>query len=105
MLDFITHPIRHPAHDTVFARIGAVDHNSAKVSVRYPQPESDDLFEVKVVFRALATESVGQADWIEGPTIELIRDSDWIGSAVISSLWPSTAYQCMPFNAVYLMIT
>nr|AXF50744.1 phosphodie terase [Inonotus obliquus] len=91
--DFVTHPIRHPAHDVTFVRVGAVDHRSAKISLRYPGSNSTDRHAVKVLFRPFSGDSTEQARWIEGPVVELLEQEDWANVTRIPNLWPSTTYE------------
>lgn len=53
VMDFVTRPTRYPARDVDFFRVGAIEHNSAKVSIRFPGRHADGRLAVKAVFWAL----------------------------------------------------
>lgn len=93
----MTSPVRYPEHDTIFARVGAVDYNSVKLSVRYPLDEQMDDLGVKIVYRPLTTSPGEEATWTDGPPVALSPDYDWVGVGTIRDLWPSTIYECTVF--------
>jgi len=91
--DLVTQPVRDPATDVVFTRIGAVDPDGAKIMVRYPEIEGGA---VRVLWRqtSLGASSLESA-WKDGPLIPLSNATDWVGVGRIGGLWPSTGYECM----------
>lgn len=91
-LDFTTYPLRYPAHDVTFIRVGAVNHKSAKLLVRYPQLGLNDTV-LKVVFRPSRPDPKDEA-WLDGPTIQLKENADWTNFTVLVDLWPNTTYEC-----------
>lgn len=92
-IDFMSAPLRSPAVDTVFARVGAIDHQSAKVVIRYPQP-GINLTSVQLVHRVVSNDNEARQKWTIGPQIELSSLSDWVNTTLITNLWPSTDYEC-----------
>lgn len=96
--------------DLAFARVGAVDHHSVKISARIP-PERllsphglvennntsiegllpvDEFIGAKVVYRP--TKPLGK--WIPGGDLIVSEDNDWTGLLRLDDLWASTEYEC-----------
>lgn len=91
-LDFTTYPLRYPAHDVTFARVGAIDHKSAKLLIRYPLSAHNSTA-LKVVFRPSRPDAKDVA-WLDGPVVHLNDDADWTNFTVLKGLWPKTSYEC-----------
>lgn len=92
-VDLVVSPLYQPTNDLTFARIGAVQPDSVKVLVRYPQ-ENATKGVVTVRYRPAQEEGEEGQKWLNGPSVFVSAEDDWIGAATISSLWPSTKYEC-----------
>lgn len=92
-IDFTTYPLRHPARDVTFSRIGAIDHQSAKILLRYPIQMQNDT-SLKVVFRTAPHERTEGGPWIDGPIVYLNEYADWTNYTILKNLWPNTVYEC-----------
>lgn len=92
-VEFVLHPFFDPAADVVFTRVGAVYPDGAKIVVRYPELNATET-KVKVIWREFKEGASIDMGWRDGPIIELTEQDDWIGTGKLSSLWPSTAYEC-----------
>ncbi|KAF8590013.1 hypothetical protein K439DRAFT_1382603 [Ramaria rubella] len=89
--DFVTHPAREPATSLIFTRVGAVEPDSAKVVIRWPNPADGAI---RIVWRQASTESTTlDAAWKNGPVVPLRNETDWVGVGKLSGLWPSTIYE------------
>ncbi len=91
--DLVLSPAYHPAKGLVFARIGAVQPDSVKVHIRYPQENSTDGI-LLVKYRPAIHDGQEGEMWQNGPSIQVQAIDDWVGSAVLASLWPNTTYEC-----------
>ncbi|KIO16780.1 hypothetical protein M407DRAFT_33560, partial [Tulasnella calospora MUT 4182] len=86
--------------DVTFARVGAVYSDAVKIHIRYPGLIEDTSLQsgvgvLKVVWREA---SAGAAEseagmWKDGPVVQLSEESDWIGVAHLTKLWPAHTYQ------------
>jgi hypothetical protein len=100
-IDFLIRPLYQTYEDVTFARVGAVDHSSAKILVRYPGSEDP----VKILWRQAPKAFVAngideqvvldsEVGWNEGPVLTLTKENDYVGVGKITNLWPSTSYEC-----------
>lgn len=95
-LEFVLYPVIDDAADVVFTRIGAVYPDSAKVVVRYPSSEVNATDrQVRLLWRQA---SGLEATWNSGPEVNLTADHDWVDTARLTGLWPSTNYECKWHN-------
>ncbi|KAF9475330.1 hypothetical protein BDN70DRAFT_814299 [Pholiota conissans] len=86
VLDFAGTPFLDTAQHVVFTRVGAVYPDSIKLVVRYPHQHS-----LLVLYRESTADP--NATWTHGPLLTLTPDADWVATARITHLWPSTSYQ------------
>lgn len=79
------------AAGVVFTRVGAVWPDAAKVVVRYPVTNATDT-QVRLLWRQAS--GVEESGWNTGPLVNLTAEHDWINTARLEGLWPSTNYEC-----------
>lgn len=91
-LDFVLYPIIDDARDVVFTRVGAVYPDSAKLVVRYPlgEPNATET-QVRVLWRQVS--ALEEPTWNAGPVLNLSAADDWVNTARLDGLWPSTKYE------------
>ncbi|KII88819.1 hypothetical protein PLICRDRAFT_124950 [Plicaturopsis crispa FD-325 SS-3] len=90
VVEFTAYPFFDAATDVVFTRVGAVYPDAAKIVVRYPQTNAT-THDVRIVWRQ---QKVANSDsWKEGPVLSLLESDDWVNTAKLSGLWPSTPYE------------
>lgn len=114
-IDLTFRPYFDAATDVTFTRVGAVYPDAAKIVVRYPPVTAEAtittaenttetipvdtlderLNEVRVQWRQFpATPAVAEtAPWKDGPILSLRAERDWISTAKLSGLYPSTIYE------------
>ncbi|KAG8892087.1 hypothetical protein FRC01_014350, partial [Tulasnella sp. 417] len=102
VLDFTISPrsLSTSYDDVTFARVGAVYSDAVKIHIRYPGLIEDTSLQsgvgvLKVVWREAPT---GAAEneagmWKDGPVVQLSEESDWVGVAHLTKLWPAHTYQ------------
>lgn len=96
-LEFATYPYFDDATDVVYTRIGAVYPDAAKIVVRYPGLAgfNETNSTVQVAWRQVPQSGVMEGDvWKDGPIATLSEELDWVNTVKLSSLWPSTTYEC-----------
>lgn len=86
-IDLVVFPYLDDASDVVFTRVGALYPDAAKIVVRYPAANSSENL-VRVAYR-----QAGEP-WRSGPLLNLSAGADWVGTARVDGLWPSTSYEC-----------
>lgn len=96
-VDFVAHPYFDPASDVIFTRVGAVYPDGAKITVRYPEPNTTENT-VKVVWRQFKEDTLPDAGWKDGPAFKLTAENDWVSTRKLGGLWPSTVYECDSFQ-------
>jgi len=96
--DFALSPAYRPAKELIFARIGAVQPDSVKVQIRYPQDNATEGF-ISVKYRPATHDGREGEMWQNGPSIQVHEDNDWVGSATLPSLWPNTTYEYILTNS------
>ncbi|MBW0491633.1 hypothetical protein O181_031348 [Austropuccinia psidii MF-1] len=77
-----------------FSRVGAVGETWAKIHVRIPNPDLDEInrnkkIGAKLIYRPM--EPVGE--WISSLDLITSNLSDWTTTAKIEQLWPNTLYE------------
>ncbi|KAF8334191.1 PhoD-like phosphatase-domain-containing protein [Cantharellus anzutake] len=93
--DFVARPFYETHEDLVFTRVGAVYHDAAKIVVRYPRPSEG----LRIVWKQmdgtgmLAYSDSDESGWVDGPSLDLKAEDDWVGVTRLDSLWASTRYQ------------
>lgn len=92
--DFITHPLRCPESNVIFARVGAVDHQSVKITVRYPHTHGNESSTTRILYREWTDSLDSERPWIHGPMVYLRQEDDWIATTRVTALSPNTKYQC-----------
>ncbi|GJE97915.1 PhoD-like phosphatase-domain-containing protein [Phanerochaete sordida] len=91
-LDFVLYPAYDDAADVVFTRVGAVYPDSAKLVVRYPLNEANATENhVRVLWRQVS--ALENSAWHVGPVLNLTAADDWVSTASLGGLWPSTNYE------------
>lgn len=103
-LDFVLYPVIDSAKDVVFTRVGAVYPDSAKLVVRYPLnvPNVTENL-VRILWRQASV--LEEATWSAGPIVNLTAADDWVNTARLDGLWPSTNYECASLlNSLHLVI-
>ncbi|KAF8964137.1 PhoD-like phosphatase-domain-containing protein [Flammula alnicola] len=91
--DLALTPFFDTASDVVFTRVGAVYPDSVKIVVRYPQPNVTEE-SLLILYRETSTlKSNDSIIWKDGPHIHLKEQSDWVDTARLVNLWPSTSYE------------
>lgn len=90
--DLVLEPYFDAAEDVVFTRVGAVYPDSARIVVRYPPESTTDSALINIFWRQVT--AYGDPTWTPGPVANLTRESDWVATVSIGSLWPSTDYEC-----------
>ena len=95
-------PLYQPETNVTFVRVGAVRPDSVKLHVRYPQANATEGI-VYVRYRPISGEGGTQQKWMSGPSISVTAMDDWIGSATLSNLWPSTKYECESFLPYFVL--
>jgi len=85
-VDFTAHPFIYQYEDVVFARVGAVTHNSAKIQARYPGLETNSS---RIRYRSAA----GSAAWKDGPLLTFDDSHDFVAVGKLTGLYPSTHYE------------
>jgi alkaline phosphatase D len=114
-LEFVLTPYFDTASDVAFTRVGAVYPDSIKISVRYPAaeinatentvrvlwrektPEQEVVTEVHTEDNTTETRTETtkiELPWKDGPLLTLTAEDDWVGTANLKGLWPSTKYEC-----------
>ncbi|TCD67645.1 hypothetical protein EIP91_012155 [Steccherinum ochraceum] len=90
--EFVFYPFYDDAADVTFTRVGAVYPDAAKIVVRYPinTPNVTDNL-VQVSWRQVPNGFEGQ--WQDGPVLSLASERDWVDTAKLDGLWPSTTYE------------
>lgn len=104
----------HYEHNLVFHRVADIGPTHAKVHVRWPDPIPlfeglqedvpgsgvlrDGMQRVTKPFRLVYRESVARTSptvnrWERGPLLEIDEKDDWVATATLSNLWPSTEYE------------
>lgn len=73
--------------------MGAVYPDGVKIVVRYPEANTTEST-VKVIWREYKDDAGSDAGWTDGPILTLTEQDDWVNTASLQSLWPSTAYEC-----------
>lgn len=91
-IDLVAFPYLDDASDVVFTRVGALYPDAAKIVVRYPAANSSENL-VRVAYRQTGDAAAGEL-WRSGPVLNLTREGDWVGTARVDGLWPSTSYEC-----------
>lgn len=91
-VDLTLTPFLDIASDVVFTRVGAIQSNSAKIVVRYPQANVTSA-SVQIMWRKAVADEV----WKGGPFVHLTEENDWTGTTKIEDIWPSTRYECASF--------
>ncbi|KAI0086688.1 PhoD-like phosphatase-domain-containing protein [Irpex rosettiformis] len=91
VVDLVLEPYLDDAKDVIFTRVGAVYPDSARIVIRYPHENSTDGALVIVLWRQITL--YGDPVWTSGPTVNLTQENDWVSTAVLDSLWPSTDYE------------
>lgn len=94
-VDFWYRPTFTSHNDLTFTRVGAVYHDSVKISLRYPGVEDG----VRIVWKQASglgttTPSDHESGWTDGPLVPLSAEQDWVGVVKLDNLWTSTKYQC-----------
>ncbi|KAG8958993.1 hypothetical protein FRC03_008558 [Tulasnella sp. 419] len=96
-LDFTFRPhLLDNTYDVTFARIGAVNPDSVKIHIRYPNLKDEDIPNTGVgALKVLWREAPDSAEglWKDGPVVQLREDQDWVGVAKVDKLVPNTQYQ------------
>ncbi|KIM29048.1 hypothetical protein M408DRAFT_16053 [Serendipita vermifera MAFF 305830] len=87
-IDFAYRPTL-TSYDPTFTRVGAVDHSSAKIVVRYPGLPEDQL---RIVWQRVHSVLPHSDVWKEGPVLDIEEEKDWTASGKIANLWPSAEY-------------
>lgn len=81
----------YDAPDVVFARLGAIYPDKAKLAIRYPNRKDP----IHAVWREVrGSPGLQTQPWILGPPVVLSEVGDWVNSTTISPLWPDTVYEC-----------
>lgn len=88
--EFMLHPVLDPAKDVIFTRVGAIYPDSVRLVVRYPHPNATEA-----VLRILWRQTDSEEPWSHGLPLNLSSGRDWVNTATIGGLWPSTSYECM----------
>lgn len=91
-LDLALNPLVYNESAVVFSRLGAVYPDAAKITVRYPGSQGPSQ-EIQVLYREVLTPPTS---WKNGPFVSLSEEHDWVNTTKLSSLWPSTDYECKP---------
>lgn len=90
--ELVLHPVLNDAKDVTFTRVGAIYPDSARLVVRYPHTNATDAT-VRILWRQVPVN--GEDPWSHGPSMNLTAANDWVSTAPLEGLWPSTAYECM----------
>jgi hypothetical protein len=106
--DFTARRYMFTHDDLVFARVGATTSDSAKIQVRYPSLEEGSA--VKLIWRETPKSEVSLSMWKDGPIMHLTAENDWVATAELKKLWPSTRYECAwltsapPIDLIYRLL-
>lgn len=93
-LDLLLTPFLDPATDVIFARVGAVYPDAAKVVVRYPAQNST-RHTLRLLYRQLDESNATKSSvWKDGPLLDLSSEHDWVNTTKLANLWPDTLYEC-----------
>ena len=87
--EFAFYPRFDSATHVVFARLGAVYPDAVNIVIRYPGQHS-----VRVNWREYKQGATLDGGWKDGPLLKLTQENDWINTAKLTGLWPSTSYEC-----------
>ncbi|KAF8163057.1 PhoD-like phosphatase-domain-containing protein [Crassisporium funariophilum] len=93
--DLAVTPFFDTASSVVFTRMGAVYPDSVKLVVRYPNPNATEHTLLLVYREVQKNASDVSALWKDGPQLQLKEESDWVDTARLANLWPSTSYEYM----------
>jgi hypothetical protein len=86
-VDFVLHPHFDRASDVKFTRIGAVNSDSAKILVRYPNELLNATqHDVQIVWRQTKPNVDTANSWRNGPLLHLNQADDWVGHAKLMSM-------------------
>lgn len=99
--EFVATPYFDKAEDVIFTRVGAVQPDSAKFTIRFPAREENTIsHDIQVLWRTTSSGESVQA-WNAGPKLTLTNESDWVGTTKLSGLWPSTEYECALHSGLF----
>ncbi|KAJ3554580.1 hypothetical protein NM688_g3029 [Phlebia brevispora] len=88
--DFVMYPVLDDAKGVVFTRVGAVYPDSVKLAVRYPAPNATEN-NLHILWRQVTFDT--ESSWHVGPAVRLTAADDWVSTARLDGLWPSTTYE------------
>ncbi|PPQ98839.1 hypothetical protein CVT24_003393 [Panaeolus cyanescens] len=92
-LDLTLTPFLDPATDVIFARVGAVYPDAAKVIVRFPA-QNTTQHTLRVRYRQIdARDAPNSSPWRDGPLLDLSQEHDWVNTTKLTNLWPDTLYE------------
>jgi hypothetical protein len=99
--DLVFEPYFDAATDVTFTRIGALTHDSAKISVRYPSHFTSNDSIVQILWHKMPHNAIAPVPdaWTRGPVLNLTRDEDWMATTQIRGLWPETDYECTSYSS------
>lgn len=92
--EFLAVPYFDNASGVVYTRVGALSPDAAKIVVRHPPTTNATENLVRVSWRQVNTNAPIDAPWRPGPVANLTAETDWVQTVRLSSLWPSTTYEC-----------
>lgn len=91
--EFVAVPYFDDASGVVYTRVGALSPDAAKIVVRYPPTDNVTENIVRISYRQV--KSLTPSSWLEGPVVNLTAEADWVQTARLTGLWPTTTYECM----------
>ncbi|THH31384.1 hypothetical protein EUX98_g2819 [Antrodiella citrinella] len=100
--EFTFFPFYDAATSVTFTRLGAIYPDAVNIVVRYPIPlHNTTQNEILVSWRQASPTFEGQ--WQDGPTLHLTSQSDWVDTARLGGLWPSTTYEYRLQNGSHVL--
>ena len=91
--EFVAVPYFDDASSVVYTRVGALSPDAAKIVVRYPPSDNATENIVRISYRQATSSTT--SPWREGPVVNLTAERDWVQTARLTGLWPTTTYECM----------
>ncbi|KAJ1954092.1 hypothetical protein EC988_002619, partial [Linderina pennispora] len=93
VLDFVYRPVLYPGDELVVFRPGHVSHSSAKLHIRFPEPDRQVEVRYKELSGGDKVEFAANTPW-ETHAIHqaLTNETDYTATLLISNLSPSTKY-------------
>ncbi|PIL30470.1 hypothetical protein GSI_07169 [Ganoderma sinense ZZ0214-1] len=91
VVEFVAVPFFDDASGVVYTRVGALSPDAAKIVVRYPPAGNATENIVRISYRQAKSSTT--SSWREGPVVNLTAETDWVQTARLTGLWPTTTYE------------